>query len=155
MFVDMTHITKSDVHSTCRAYLQQKIEGLKEELEAVRESAIAETKSSMGDKYETGREMMMQERNRLGKQLDIYTDQLTTLESIDPDKSHDEVKHGCIVFTDKSTFFISSAIGQISVNDQQIFAISNEAPIAKAMKGKKTGDAFSFNGATHTIQKIE
>ena len=155
MFVDMTHITKSDVHSTCRAYLQQKIEGLKEELEAVRESAIAETKSSMGDKYETGREMMMQERNRLGKQLDIYTDQLTTLESIDPDKSHDEVKHGCIVFTDKSTFFISSAIGQVNLNSQSVFAISNEAPIAKAMKGKKTGDVFSFNGATHTIKKIE
>ncbi|WP_420575515.1 hypothetical protein [Ekhidna sp.] len=156
MFVDMAvHITKSEVHTTCRAYLEQKIEGLKEELEAVRESAIAETKSSMGDKYETGREMMMQERNRLGKQLDIYTDQLTTLESIDPDKSHDEVKHGCIVFTDKSTFFISSAIGQIDVNDQQIFAISNEAPIAKAMKGMRAGDIFNFNGTSQTIKKIE
>ena len=58
-------ISKPKVHEACRVFLMQKIENLSTELEALREAAIAETKSSMGDKYETGREMMMQERNRL------------------------------------------------------------------------------------------
>lgn len=109
----------------------------------------------MGDKYETGREIMMQERNRLGQQLDLLTTQLTTLESIDPEKQFNEVKYGCLVNTDLSVFFISSAIGQVPVEGKQIFAISGEAPIARSMQGKKEGESFSFNGITQIIKKIE
>lgn len=154
MFVDMA-VSKSDVHKTCRVYLEKKIEDLQEELSAVRESAIAETKSSMGDKYETGREMMMQERNRLGKQLDLLTDQRTALDAIDPDKICDEVKHGCLVCTDKLIFFLGTAIGQINIDGQQVFVISGNAPITKEMNGKKVGDTFFFNGVSHEIKRIE
>ncbi|MEQ9466561.1 MAG: hypothetical protein RLN88_04065 [Ekhidna sp.] len=148
-------ISKAEVHKGCKDHLLQKIDDLKKELEAVKESAIAETKSSMGDKYETGREMMMQEGNRLGQHLDLFISQLATLESIDLDKRFCEVNHGCLVFTDKSIFFISSAIGQVSIDGKQVFAISGEAPIAKSMKGKKEGEPFSFNGITQIIKKIE
>lgn len=153
MFVDM-EVSKSEVHKACKDYLEKKIEGLQAELDAVRESAIAETKSSMGDKYETGREMMMQERNRLGKQLDLLIDQRTTLESIDPDKNHDEIKHGALVSSDKSLFFISAALGQLEVGSKSVFVISGNAPISKTMEGKKEGDVFTFNGVSHSIEAI-
>ncbi|WP_425392155.1 hypothetical protein [Ekhidna sp.] len=148
-------VSKSEVHKTCKDYLEKKIEDLQAELDAVRESAIAETKSSMGDKYETGREMMMQERNRLGKQLDLLTDQRMTLDAIDAEKHCSEVAHGCLVFTDKSVFFLGAALGQIQVGEKQVFVISGNAPISKEMEGKKEGDSFTFNGVIHSIEKIE
>ena len=154
MFADMV-VSKPVVHKACRDYLEKKIEALQAELDAVRESAIAETKSSMGDKYETGREMMMQERNRLGKQLDLLTDQRATLDAIDPEKKCSAIKHGCMVITDKSIFFLGAALGQLNVNGTMIFAISGNAPICKAMEGKKKGDSFTFNGAKHTIVRVE
>ena len=153
MFVDMV-VSKPVVHKACRDYLEKKIEALQAELDAVRDSAIAETKSSMGDKYETGREMMMQERNRLGKQLDLLTDQRATLDAIDPEKKCSAVKHGCRVVTDKSIFFLGAALGQIAVKGNQIFVISGNAPISKAMEGKTEGESFTFNGVSHTINRI-
>ena len=124
------------------------------ELEAIKESANAETKSSMGDKYETGREMMMQERNRLGSQLELAAEQLAAFNSIDPEKQYSEVKYGCVVLTESALFFLSAAIGKATVSNQLVFAISGEAPIAKAMLGRKANDSFTFNKKKYTIKEV-
>ncbi|MEQ9007846.1 MAG: hypothetical protein RLP12_08185 [Ekhidna sp.] len=121
----------------------------------MRESAIAETKSSMGDKYETGREMMMQERNKLNKQLDICVHQLTALNAIDLDKIYTEVRHGALVETNKGLFFISVALGALEKEKVKFFAISGEAPIAKQMIGKKRNDNFYFNNQQYNISGLQ
>jgi transcription elongation GreA/GreB family factor len=146
---------KRIVHQACIELLEKKIESIKTEVDAVQESAISDTKSSMGDKYETGREVMMQERNRLSSQMDLFTDQLTRLNALVPDKKHNEVRQGSLVRTDKAIFYLSVAIGQLNVNDKQIFAISSAAPLAKGMIGKKEKDSFSFNNVTYVIQHLE
>lgn len=147
-------ISKDKIQAAFIGLLEKKVADIKEELNAVRESATAETKSSMGDKYETSREMMMQERNRLGAQLDVFADQLAALNSIDPEKEYDQVTYGCLVETDQIHFFISAAVGQLAIEGQSIFAISGEAPIAKAMNGKHRGDTFSFNNKSFTVKDI-
>ncbi|WP_370087772.1 hypothetical protein [Ekhidna sp.] len=142
---------KKEVHDTCVKLLEGKIGDLEAELAAVRESAISETKSSMGDKYETGREMMMQEGNRLSHQLDLYLSQLATLKSIDAEKSLDHVKSGSLIQTNKGWFYISAPIGQVVHNEKRIFVISPSAPLAKEMMNKAINDSFTFNGQAQTI----
>ena len=149
------NLSKPEVLAACQEHISKKIKGLKGELDAVQESAIADTKSSMGDKYETGREVMMQERNRLAAQLEILSDQLASLNAIEPKNKHDEVRQGSLVQTDKATFFLSAAIGQITINDQQVFVISGAAPLGKAMKSKKAKESFSFNSQTYSIKHLE
>ena len=147
-------ISKKNIRDGFEDFLRKKVSAIEEELKAIRESAAAETKSSMGDKYETSREMMMQERNRLGSQINVLTDQLAALKMIDVEKNYSEVSYGCMVHTDNAFFFISAAIGQLKVEDQVFFAISGEAPLAKAMMGRKEGDSFSFNKKSFTIKRI-
>ncbi|MEP1033816.1 hypothetical protein [Ekhidna sp.] len=147
-------ILKSKIRDAFVDLLHKKIADINVELEAVRESATAETKSSMGDKYETSREMMMQERNRLGSQIDVFTNQLAALNTIDTEKKYTAVSYGAIVKTDGATFFISAAVGQLSADGISVFAISGEAPIAKAMLGKQIGDTISFNSKPFTIKDI-
>lgn len=142
---------KKEVHNECIDLLESKLKALQVELVAVRESAISETKSSMGDKYETGREMMMQERNRLSSQLDLYLNQLATLKSIDAEKPLRQAKSGSLIQTNKGWFYISTPIGQVVISDKPIFVISPNAPLAKEMMNKTVNDSFTFNGQTQTI----
>lgn len=149
------NLSKSIIHSACIQYMERKINALLAELKEVQASATSETKSSMGDKYETGREMMMQERNRLGDQLNIQKEHLAVLNAIDPHMLNNVVGHGCVVKTDRAIFFISAAAGQIEVEGSKVFLISGNAPLAKAMMGRQQQESFSFNQQSYTIESID
>lgn len=148
-------IEKRKVKGAFLDLIEQKIMNIKAELDAVKDSATSETKSSMGDKYETSREMMMQDRNRLTGQMDVMMNQVATLQMIDADTMYKEVAHGCLVQANDTIFFISTAAGQLNIEGQTVFAISGEAPLSKAMRGKKIGDSLSFNEKTLSIKDIK
>lgn len=148
-------ILKHQIHTAFLEVLEKKIADIQSELDAIKESATAETKSSMGDKYETSREMMMQERSRLGSQLEVFINQKAALNAIDLEKNYTEVSYGCLVKTVQATFYLSAAIGPITLEKQSIFAISGEAPLSKVMIGKRAGESFSFNNKTFEIKSIE
>jgi transcription elongation GreA/GreB family factor len=42
----------------------------------------------------------------------------------------------------------------LSFNQEKIFVISAESPLAKAMNGKKTGESFVVNNLTQIIKNI-
>ncbi|MEO9484255.1 MAG: hypothetical protein ABJG47_12440 [Ekhidna sp.] len=147
-------ISKTKIRKAFLDLLTQKITDIKVELEAIRESATSETKSSMGDKYETSREMMMQERNRLGSQMEVFLNQIAALNTINLEKKYDKVSYGCLVQTEQATFFISAAVGPLTLENQSVFAVSGEAPLAKAMMEKSKEDSFFFNGKSFKIKDI-
>lgn len=144
---------KEKVHLTCLTHIQEKRKALMEELAAVKEASTAETKSSMGDKYETGREMMMQETNKLGAQLVLMDRQIAMMHTLAKAK-HEQVKEGSLVQTDTTWFYISIPLGQITIGRDQIFAISPHAPISKVMIGKTAGDTFTINNRSYFIKSI-
>ena len=147
-------VLKKEIAAHCIQVVLEKLEALKRELILVQESANNDTKSSMGDKYETGREIVMQERNKLGAQLDLFANQLTALKVIDIDNEHSVVKYGSLVETSQGWFYISVPIGKISIGDKQIFVISLNAPLAKEMIGKKVGDSFSLNNQSYLFKQV-
>jgi transcription elongation GreA/GreB family factor len=107
----------------------------------------------MGDKYETSREMLQQEINNLQLQLNEQLKSQQILKSINP-ISHKTVSLGSLVETDKGKFFIAVSIGELSFNQEKIFIISAESPLAKAMNGKKQGEFFSLNNLSQAIKYI-
>lgn len=112
-----------------------------------------DTKSSMGDKYETSREMLQQEINNLQIQLNEHLKSQKILKNINPNP-HKVVSLGSWVETDKGKFFIAISLGELSFNQEKIFVISAESPLAKAMNGKKTGESFVVNNLLQTIKNI-
>lgn len=145
-------ISKEKVRASFIDLLQNKIGAIKTELDAIQESANADTKSSMGDKYETSREMMMQERNRLESQVQVINEQLVALSAIDPEIAYDKITQGSLVQTDGIVFFISAGIGKLDIEGVMVFALSGNAPLAKEMMGREEGDEFSFNGKAFYIK---
>ncbi|KFF00164.1 hypothetical protein IX39_05760 [Chryseobacterium formosense] len=133
--------------------LSEKIKNF-EKLIAETRASNNDTKSSMGDKYETGREMLQQEINNLQGQLNEVLKQQDFLKNIIV-KPSDKVEKGAIVKTEKGLFYISVSLGEIIFENQKIICISPESPLAKAMHGKIINESFSLNNISQKIISIE
>ncbi len=132
--------------------ISEKIQKL-EQLIAETRASNNDTKSSMGDKYETSREMLQQEINNLQIQLNEHLKSQQILKNINPNP-HKIVTLGSLVETEKGKFFIAVSLGELSFSQEKIFVISAESPLAKAMNGKKTGESFVVNNLSQIIKNI-
>lgn len=127
------------------ALIYQKIAVFQKMMDDAQDSANNETKSSAGDKFETGRAMMHMERDKNAQQLSEARKLELFLSQIKSDKMFDRVAFGSVVQTDFGNYFISIAAGRIVVDEQKYFAISPQAPLAKELMQKEKGDMITFN----------
>lgn len=143
---------KASLLSSIKEKLSEKIENFERLISETRASSN-DTKSSMGDKYETGREMLQQEINNLQVQLNEILKQKDFLKTLLP-KPSEKAEKGAIVKTEKGLFFISVSLGEIKIDSEKIICISPESPLAKAMNGKQKGEGFSLNNMSQKIVEI-
>lgn len=146
---------KEELYKQCLQYVDDCIITAQQAINAARESANDDTKSSAGDKYETGREMMQQEIDRNRKQLEEAKRLKLVLEQIDPLIMTDSVQNGSLVITNFGKFYISISRGQILVEGSNYFAISAVSPIGLKLMKQKTGSEFDFNGKIFKIEDIQ
>ena len=151
-------MNKTELIKLINQKLSEKIQNF-EKLIAETRASNNDTKSSMGDKYETGREMLQQEINNLQVQLNEVLKQQdflkTSFDKLRMTKKFDKAEKGAIVKTEKGLFFISVSLGEVTFENQKIICISPESPLAKAMNGKQKGDVFSLNNINQKILIIE
>ena len=116
-------------------------------------SAITDdSKSTAGDKHETGRAMVHLEQEKLSKQL-IQNKQLQqALQKIDPDNKSERVQFGSLVTTDKGVYFFSIGLGKITVNGKEIFCLTPITPLGQKLFDRKKGDTIEFNGHLEILE---
>lgn len=131
-----------------------RIHEIESEIKETNDSKKNESKSSAGDKYETGREMIQQVLNNLESQLSKYKQMKNELDSIDFSTRLDVVKLGSFIKTNTSYFLIAIAIGKININNIEVYAISLNSPIGNILKGKKKNDIFEFQNRSIEILEI-
>ncbi len=112
------------------------------------------TKSSAGDKHETGRAMAQLEQEKLSKQLNNALELRNTLGKIDLSQPLTPIQFGSLVETSSGTFFISVSLGSIRVDEKDIFCISPVTPMGKALINGTVGQSISFNGQAIKILDI-
>lgn len=137
------------------SYIDKRISGIREALENAQLSANEETKSSAGDKYETGRSMIQIEIENHSKQLGEALLVKSKLERLNISQPSDAVNSGSLVFTNHGNFFIAISVGKLVVGETSFTAIAPESPIGKKLLGMRKGESFSFNGKTFTIERLE
>ncbi len=145
---------KSIVYHKILEELDRKIDVINKAIVSAKESRNNDTKSSAGDKYETGREMMQIEIEKNEVLLNQTGKQRKELARIDISEEFNKVAFGSLVTTDKGTYFISIGIGKIQIDDQICYAISLASPIGGLLKDKVVGDEVQFQGRTFTINEI-
>lgn len=145
-------MNKQELLNIIKAKLTEKIQSF-ENLIAETRASNNDTKSSMGDKYETGREMLQQEINNLQRQLNESLNQQSVIQKILVEPS-DKAQIGALVKTDKGLFYVAVSVGEITSEKQKVMTVSVESPLVKAMSGKKEGETFAINNMVQTIQHI-
>lgn len=145
---------KEQIFKEIISLLDQRIELARLAIEAAKESRDNETKSSVGDKYETGRTLMQMEVEKNRVQLNKTELLKKELQKIDLHKTFETVEFGSLVRTSQNNYFISTAIGKIEIETEIFYCISLLSPIGKLLHTKNTGDKFSFQGNEIEITNI-
>jgi hypothetical protein len=134
--------------------LDKRIETANRDIELAKESRDNETKSTAGDKYETGRAMVQFELEKSNVQLIKAIQLKSELSQINVHEKLNNAIFGSIVITNQGNYFISIGLGKIEVEKQFFFAISLASPLGKELNNKKVGDDISFMGSKIIIAEI-
>ena len=134
--------------------VNKKIEDALRSIDSAKESRDNETKSSVGDKYETGRTMMQFELEKNNLQLNKAIQLKNELAQIDLQKNYKQVEFGSLVFTDKDIYFISVGLGKIEINNNSCYSISLASPFGKIIYNKRVGDKIRFQEKEITITEL-
>ena len=97
---------KHELYNLCQAYLQQRLLTAKQAIEAAQQAANNQTKSSSGDKYETGRAMMQLEIKKDSAQLSESLKLKHALDQISSDNSSINYRLTEYVLVIKVTSFV-------------------------------------------------
>ena len=128
---------KKQLHAKCSEITQQRVTDLSAIIQEAQDAANNETKSSAGDKHETGRAMAQLETEKLSKQLSEALKLEQVLSQINPNTEHLQVGLGSLVTTNNGIFYISISLGKLELNNTNYFVISPVSPIGKLLTGLK------------------
>ena len=145
---------KQKLHDKCQEFLDQRIAIVQNQIKDIQCSLESETKSSAGDKHETGRAMLQLEREKAGQQLAEIEKQQQILKKIDVDAKYIKVAFGSVVETSNSNYFIAISAGEFCLENTKYIAISVVTPIAQLMISKQIGDCIVFRESEFEILNI-
>lgn len=146
-------INKSILIRTLQKLMEEKLVTIDKLISDLR-SSNTDTKSSMGDKYETSREMLNQEINRLLNQKKIIVKQKNIANNL-KENIYNKVKFGSLISSDFGSIFISVSLGELELNGEKIIAISEESPLAGNLLGLQKGDSFEINKKKYQILSLD
>lgn len=137
---------KEHLYHHCVSILTERIEQAEIAMQDAQDSANSETKSSAGDKYETGRAMAHLDKERHTRRHAAALDELTRLQRLNPDCVMTEIESGALVQTSVGWYYLTVGIGEIEFEDTVVQVISPESPIGAFLLELEVGDADDFRG---------
>ncbi len=138
----------------CQRYIAQRLGTITEAQADIRQALDEETKSTAGDKHETGRAMMQLEQEKLSAQLAEVQQLQQVLDRIQLDDLPPGIGEGSVVLTSQGNYFIGISAGKVELAGRMYYLVSLASPIGTALLGKQAGDTISFRGQNITVQEV-
>ncbi|WP_303316715.1 3-oxoacyl-ACP synthase [Flavivirga abyssicola] len=145
---------KEDLYLQCLDIINGRLQTVQNTINEIQVSLTSETKSSAGDKHETGRAMLQLEREKAGNQLAEIQKIKEILFKIDVSKTLKVVGLGSVVYTSQANYFIAISAGELTIDGVQFYAISPSTPIGALLIGKSVDDTIVFREQKFKIIKI-
>tara|TARA_R100001369_G_C3307469_1_gene166756 strand:+ start:1107 stop:1565 length:459 start_codon:yes stop_codon:yes gene_type:complete len=145
---------KTTLLNYCKEVVDKRFNKIKQTISDIEESLFEESKSSAGDKHETGRAMLQIDRENAGKQLQEIEKLQQLVRKIDINVKSDYARLGSLVYTNQATYFIGISIGVVIVGKTNYMCVALNSPIGQLLSGKKKGDSFVFNEKDYTIKSV-
>jgi len=145
---------KQQLYSHCQEFVNQKLETIQKTILSNKEALNSETKSSAGDKHETGRAMLQLEMEKAGQQLKVVQQMQEQISRIDVNSKNAIGCLGSLINTNSHNYYLAISIGKVTINSDDYFVISSSSPIGRLLLGKQKGDCISFNNTQICIESI-
>ena len=151
----MNYLELKELFSTeLNSLVEEKVNTANSSIYSTTESKNTATKSTAGDKHETGRAMMERELALSNSQLQKALIQKNELSKISLEMDCTTIKPGALVITSQGNYFISIGLGRVNVNGNECYAISGGSPIGLVLMGSKKGQHINFQGRNIEIIAI-
>lgn len=145
---------KEEIFLICKKFVDDKLEIVNQIIISNQNALQSETKSSAGDKHETGRAMLQLEMEKASQQFSVISNMNEVLQRIDINTNNKIAKLGSLIHTNQGRYFLAISVGKIDIVDKEIFVISPSSPIGKLLLGKVIGETIYFNGKQIEILEI-
>jgi len=136
---------KKELYEACIEFVKRREETVNHIITSNQKGLASETKSSAGDKHETGRAMLQLEMEKASQQLEGIYQMKTILAKIKLDDTSELVKLGSLIVTNHLNYFLAISAGEIRIENKTFYAISPSSPIGKLLIGKSVGEILTFN----------
>jgi transcription elongation GreA/GreB family factor len=146
---------KEELLKKCHQFVNNRLQNIEETISSNQTALQSETKSSAGDKHETGRAMLQLEMEKAGQQLANIQQMKETLAKIDVLKKSTNAHLGSLIKTNTGNYFLSVSAGQLKVDNELYFAVSVSSPIGKLLLGKSVNEQVMFNSKNIKLLSIK
>ena len=141
---------KSHIRKFVKSIISEKIETLEKFVNFTKEAARDIKKTPKYDSIrEEAHEEIYQMQRQLGELHKLQDNMARVLNS-----TSSTVQLGSLVITNKARFYISVSLGEFFFDNDRMYAISEESPMAKMMLGKTIGDEFTLNNIHQKILEV-
>lgn len=145
---------KDQLVAYCREKLLEMVADCRSSLAALQEDLLSESKSTAGDKHETGRAMLHLEVEKETHRLKETETMLAQWDRIDFKQSYKNVQPGALILTNKGYFINAVPFGRIDWNGTTVQVLSPVSPLMKGMAGKGAGDCLELPQQTYVIISV-
>jgi transcription elongation GreA/GreB family factor len=145
---------KEKLFKQCELFVNNRMDTVEQIISSNQKALQSETKSSAGDKHETGRAMLQLEIEKASQQFKAIRDMRTVLAKVDLAKESKTAHLGSVIETSSVCFFLAISVGKITAHGKDYFAVSVFSPIGKLLLGKQKGEEFIFNGVRTIIRNV-
>lgn len=145
---------KKQLFNECKLYVEKCERTIREIMTSNKKALFSETKSSAGDKHETGRAMLQLEMEKASQQIAVVQQMKEVLHRISTEDVSEVIRLGSLVHTNKASYYLSISIGVVAVENEMYFVISSSSPIGKLLLGKRVNDIVEFNGQQIKITQV-
>ena len=146
--------SKQFLFDFCQSFIEDRVARIQSNIRSVQEALLSETKSSAGDKHETGRSMLQLEREKLGQQLAEAEKIVQILAKVPLKNSAATIGLGSLVKTTTGTYYMAISAGACKVLGDTVYCISPRTPMGQLLLTKSVGDTINFNGNEIAILEV-
>ncbi len=150
----LTNDIKKKLHEACLTFVTARLALEQKGLAEAFETANADTKSSAGDKYETGRAMAHLDQEKFSRMIAETSELRERLMKIDPLRQCESVVPGAAVVTNRGSFYCAISAEDVEINGEEFCTISLASPLGLALAGKVVGESVQFRNLIFVIEEI-
>lgn len=145
---------KQQLKASMVSLLEARIDHSIEAIRQAQDSANSESKSAMGDKYETSRAMGQLDAEMNAKQLKEAQTELSALKQMNVETLYTVAVPGSVVCMGELILFTAAGLGTVNVMGKTVITLSVRSPLFMQLKQKAVGESILFQNKEQKITSI-